>query len=144
MTQTIEKTKYPILMKSKLVHFVSQDIAEKIQQQLLQQTGHTFIKIIELGITINTAEIEGVYTMEQYESLIRIKQGEWLCIYKKWHGKKAECRCQEEINRERIEERKRKEDAKNNHPQTPEEKMKISARIKEIKDWLKKETAEKI
>lgn len=115
------KDERPLLMKSGLVHWIKPQTAEKIQSVLSQQTSHTFIRISELNITITTAEVEGVYTMEQYEDLTRIKQGMFQCAYRKWHGKKEECQCKRELLQKQREREKQEQDERDNRPLTPEE-----------------------
>lgn len=115
--------KQPMVMKGGLVHWVSEETATRIQEQLQQQTAHTFMKIRELNITINTAEVEGVYTMAQYGDLCNVKQGMWQCEYRKWHNKgKRECDCKKEFFQQKEADRKRRENDAENRPQTPEER----------------------
>lgn len=114
--------KWIILMKSGLVHWVSKETGEKAANHLATQTGHSFMRISELGgIAVNTSEMEGAYTHKQYEDLCRVKSGEWQCAYGKWHPKKGECQCKAEYYREQERKRKAKEEAESNRPQTPEE-----------------------
>lgn len=120
---TLYEGKRPLVMKSGLVHWITDATAERIQQELETQTAHRFMKIRELNVTINTAEVEGMYTMEQYEDFGKVKQGMWKCEYGKWHNKgKRECECKSEVFK-RNEERKRKEETdRDNRPMTEEEK----------------------
>lgn len=111
-----------ILMKSGLIHWVTKETGEKTSEYLANQKAHSFLRIRELNnITINTAEMEGVYDHGQYEDLCRVKGGEWQCAYRRWHPKKGECHCKVEIRKKEEEDRKRKEEAEHNKPQTPEE-----------------------
>lgn len=117
--------KWFILMKSGLIHWVSKDTGEKASEHLANQSGHSFIRIKELNnISINTAEMEGVYDHQTYENLCRVKSGEWQCSYGKWHMKKGECQCKAEYYKEQERKRKEKEDADANRPLTPEEQEK--------------------
>lgn len=111
-----------ILMKSGLIHWVTKDTADKMAEHLANQSGHSFLRIKELDVTINTAEVEAVYNHQQYTDLCRVKSGEWQCSYGKWHLKKGECQCKQEWQREQERKRKAKEDEENNRPQTPEER----------------------
>lgn len=114
--------KWIILMKSGLIHWVTKETGEKASAHLSTQAGHSFLRIKELNnITINTAEVEGVYDHAKYAELCRVKSGEWQCSYGKWHLKKGECQCKQEWQREQERKRKEKEEADNNKPQTPEE-----------------------
>ena len=89
--------KMVVLMKSGLIHWVTGETGKKIGDHIANQSGHSFLRLKELdNITINTAEIEGVYNHKQYEDLCRVKSGEWQCAYGKWHLKKGECKCKED------------------------------------------------
>lgn len=117
------KDERPIVMKGGLVHWVLPATWEKISELLATQTAHRFMRISELNITINTAEIEGAYTMEQYQDLCKVKQGMWQCEYRNWHNKgKRECECAREWRQKQERERQAKEDAENNRPLTDEER----------------------
>lgn len=130
MTESTAITAYegkrPIVMKSSLVHWVSEETAKKFEDHISRQDAHGFIRIVELGITINTSEIDGVYTVDQYKDLGRIKQGEWQCAWKRWHGKKEVCECEkrakDEAEREAERKSRAKRDEEQNKPLTPEEK----------------------
>lgn len=93
-------------MKSGLTHWIEKDTWEKISDIVANQKAHGFIRIKELGVTINTSEVEGVYTMKQYEDLCKVKQGMWQCEYGNWHNKgKKECECKKEfLNKQRQQE----------------------------------------
>jgi len=130
--------KIAILMKNGLSHWVSNEIGDRLQDILQKQASHTFIKIKELGITINTAEIAGVYTQSQYDDLMKIKQGMWQCQYKKWHTKRETCNCAKEnakIEREKEERRREQEYEKN---LTDEQKEKISKKFQELREEIKR------
>lgn len=114
--------KRPILMKSGLVHWVSEATASKLENQLATQAAHCFIKISELGLTINSAEIDGVYTREQYTEYSNVKQGMWKCEYGNWHNKgKRECECRAEFFKKQREKEQREKEARENKPLSPEE-----------------------
>lgn len=114
MTDTdlaVMDTRQPIAMKSRLVHWVRPETAAKIQLLLEQQQSHRFMLIEELAITINTAEIEGVYTREQYDDLARTKAGQWQCPYRRWHEKKDHCQCRREIEIRHQQQKREREQA---------------------------------
>lgn len=124
MTQALApyEGKQPVAMKGGLVHWVTTDTAERIQQQLQTQTAHTFMRIRELNITINTAEVEGVYTMDQYEDLCKVKQGMWQCEYRNWHNKgKRECECKKDFFSQQVADRKKQQQADEDRPLTKAE-----------------------
>lgn len=134
---TLIDTRMPVVMKSKLVHWVQPMTGENIQAQLQKQGGHTFMKITELGITINTAEIEGVYTIEQFEELAKIKDGMKQCIYRKWHAKKEECDCSREIQR-RHQQMRREDEQKDIYRElTPDERERITQKMAGIGSMLR-------
>lgn len=117
------KDERPIVMKGGLVHWVLPVTWEKISELLATQTAHRFIRISELNITINTAEVEGTYTMEQYQDLCKVKQGMWQCEYRNWHNKgKRECECAREWRQKQAEEERKKKEAEDNRPLTDEER----------------------
>lgn len=127
----ISDGKLPILMKGGLVHWVSPELHAKVQKQLSGQSGHTFMTLTELGCTINTAEIEAPYTLEQYAAWSKAKQGMWQCEYRNWHKKNGECECKAEW-RKREAERRDATARKDEAPPTPEQRTRsreIIARI---------------
>ncbi len=91
--------KQPIVMKGGLVHWVTPETAERFQNQLQTQTSHTFVRLKDANITINTAEVEGVYTMAQYDDLCKVKQGMWQCQYQTWHNLRTVRKMGEEMSR---------------------------------------------
>lgn len=106
------KESWAILMKSGLVHWVSKDTGEKAAEHLANQTSHSFLRIRELGCTINTAEMEGVYPPNLYEDIVRAKAGDWQCSFRKWHPRRGECQCRADWarkNREQTEAQKPQE-----------------------------------
>lgn len=125
-------------MKSGLAHVVTENTGVKLQAQLAGQMAHSFIALSELGITINSAEIDGVYTATQFGDLAKIKQGLWKCEYSKWHKKREECECQKERKRKMYEERKELEWQEQYGTRTDEEKAQIRKRLDEIRADLEK------
>ncbi len=124
MTQeiTIRKDKMPVVMKNDLVHWVSTETHTRVQEALNAQSGHSFMKVSELGITLNTAEIAGVYTLNQYQDMVKLKQGMWQCEYQKWHKKREECECKKDAWRKLEEIQRAREIDEENKPLTDEEK----------------------
>lgn len=125
------------MMRSGLVHWVKTATAERIQKVLETQTGHSFINITELGITLNTADVEGVYTQEQYGDVVKLKQGMFQCEYRKWHGKKETCDCKREREREHAEVMRQAREREENRELTPEERAANLKRIREIGDGFR-------
>lgn len=140
MTQelTIPKDERPVLMRSGLVHWVSMATAERIQQVLAVQTGHSFINVSEKGITVNTADVEGVYTLEQFEDLAKVKQGMFQCEYQVWHAKRETCDCKAEARRRHEAAMKKAAEARDHRPLTEEEKKKSREAMHSIGDELRR------
>jgi hypothetical protein len=135
---TIPKDERTILMRNGLSHFVNVETADKIREILATHSGHRFVTISELNITINTADITGVYTMDEYSDLMKIKEGMRKCPYGKWHAKKEECQCKQEIEarkREAIAARKRAED---DRELTPEERAHNVERMAKMRKVMEK------
>lgn len=132
--------KQPLVMKGGVTHWVSIAMAEKIQEQLLSQTAHTFIRLRELGITINSAEIEGVYTISQYDAIAKTKEGMWQCEYMKWHNKgKRECECKAEFYRERDRKRRELRTQDIYRELNPEERARSIKKFESIGDVLRRQ-----
>lgn len=134
----IQEGKRPLVMKSGLTHWLSEKTATNIERVLAEQTAHGFIRINELGITINSAEIgEGILTIQQYHDLQRKKQGMWQCEEGHWHEKRIrECTCRAD----RIKDERRKADQQKrdeeNRPLTEEERAANNERIRKMGEQL--------
>ena len=134
----IQEGKRPLVMKSGLIHWLTEDTAANLENSLAEQQAHGFIKITELGITINTADIgDGILTMVQYQALLKKKQGEWQCEEGTWHTKnQRECTCRADrmkSKRRALDQRKRDEE---NRPQTPEERKRSQETVKRTGEEL--------
>jgi hypothetical protein len=116
----IDVPRMVIVMKNSLTFWVTKETGERAQAHLEKQTAHSFMRIAELGETINTAEIAGVHSPSVYEELKRVETGEYKCQWGRWHGKKQVCECKAEADREHRRKMKEAEDAKDNLPETPE------------------------
>lgn len=133
MSTDLEEAKLPIVMKSGLVHWVLPETWQKVGDALASQGAHGFLKITELaGITINTAEVEAAYTMDQFMDMEKLQQGMWQCSWKKWHPKKGVCECREEAYRAEKQRKQDQELAKANLPETPEQYAAGRAAIEKI------------
>lgn len=128
MSQAIEQAKRPIVMKNGLVLWVTEDTATKVEAHLVNQKQHSFMKLTELGMTINTAEIQGVYTPKEYDAIQKQKQGLWQCTYQEWHKKTEQCYCLQERKKQEREDTRRKQQQADLAPPTPEQQ----ARNKEM------------
>lgn len=126
--------KNAIVMRNKLVHWVSAETGEKLQQQLVGQQAHSFIKLKELGLTINSADVSGVYTVQQYEDMQKIEQGMRQCTFGKWHGRREECQCAHERRKAHDEAMRRAAYMRDNRELTDEERAASLKKIKEIGD----------
>lgn len=140
MSQELQKFegKKVVMMRGGLTHWVTDETAERLQNQLQTQSGHTFVKLKELGITINTAEVEGVYTLSQYEDVAKLKQGMFQCEYQTWHAKREECQCKKEREKEHRRIMQEAENKASSRELTPEERAANLRRIKEIGEHFRK------
>lgn len=124
---TVHKDQLAVVMRTGLTHWVATETGERIRGLLAQQNGHQFIAITELGITINTADVSEVCGLEQYDDLMKIKEGMRQCAFRKWHARKEECRCKQDWEKDQFEKKRAAERAESNRPLTPEEKQKQQA-----------------
>lgn len=129
----IKRELQPVVMKSGIVHWVTINTAANIQHALNTQTSHSFIKIRELAITVNTSQIEGVYTTSQYEDMMRLKQGMWQCTQHTWHARKDDCRCRSELYRKNENDRRQRESDEKNRPANPAEMERIGESLKNMR-----------
>lgn len=93
MSTEISKDRHVVVMKSRVPLFVDEETATRMQSALVGQEAHRFVRIASLGVTVNTAEIEGVYTPEKYEELVRAAGGEYRCARGAWHKRSSRCEC---------------------------------------------------
>lgn len=119
-----------IVMKSGLVQWVDLDTAARVENHLASQQGHSFIRLKEYDVTINSAEIDGVYTPEQYADIQKAKNGYWQCELKGWHAKREKCECREEAARKRRQADQDKRYAEMNRQQSPEEQARSRERMR--------------
>lgn len=125
----------PIMMKSGLFHWVEIETWEKASEIIANQTGHQFIRIKELNITINTANIEEVCTSKEFEDYKMVKQGMWQCEYREWHTKgKRNCFCKEETAKKMRQAMINNE--RDTKPLTEEERVRSREMMKENKEIL--------
>lgn len=119
----ISEGKLPLVMKSGQVHWISPELHAKLAEQLASQSGHMFIRLREIdNAVINSAEVEGVYSLEQYADSVKVKQGMWQCEYRTWHERKNICDCKREWHEKHERELKRIRETEENKPMTDEEK----------------------
>jgi len=116
----IDVPRMVVVMKSGMTFWVTKETGERAQRHLETQSAHSFMRITELGETINTAEIAGVHSPSAYDELQRYKAGEFKCQWGKWHGKRQTCECKAEKDREHREQMRQK--GNEITPQTPEER----------------------
>lgn len=105
----VDVAKSVIVMKSGLSFWVKRETADRASAHIVGQQSHSFLRIAELGETINTAEIEGIYTPERYTEIQRVEAGEWKCQFEKWHTKKGRCECEKEAKEKEENQRKLEE-----------------------------------
>lgn len=132
----LAKAQKAILMKSGLVQWVDLETGARVENHLATQQGHSFIRLKEYDLTINTAEIEGVYTPEQYADIQKAKNGYWQCEYKRWHFKREKCECAIEIRREEAQRKQDKEIAEMNREKTPEERERSLNQMRKTREFM--------
>lgn len=125
------------MMKSKVPLIVKDETGRKIETHVQNQERHTFIRIEELDITINTAEVEAIYTEKQYTEATRVKNGDWLCDRFNWHTKGEKCECRKREAEEIRKKNQEKEDEERSRPLTEEQIAKNKKRMAEIRESLK-------
>lgn len=128
----IQTGKRPLVMKSGLVHWLTEETAKNLEQSLATQTSHGFIKIRELGVTINTAEIgDGLLTPAQYADLQKKKAGMWQCIEGNWHEKSIrDCTCHTDRIKAQREKERQAQQADEYRALTPEEQEANKERVR--------------
>lgn len=122
-----------ILMKSGLTLLVDPQTADVISTSLSRQSAHTFFRIKELGETINSAEIEGIYSPSKYEELLKTKSGEYRCSYDRWHKKRESCNCKYDIAKEREEQLRQVRFNIDNSPLTDAQRLERDRIIKKMR-----------
>lgn len=138
MTNEIIEGKKILVMKSGLTYWISNETAERLRNQIVSQERHTFVHILEIDATINTAEIEEVTTPDKYDDMQKLKEGKWKCVYGAWHNKKETCLCSEEKRKEYAERKRIEKMREDTRPLTPSERERISKKVKEIGEHFKK------
>ncbi len=133
----IHKEELPVLMKTGLVHWLPKELHDKFRNALRGQTGHTFVDIPKLGISINTAEVSEACTIAEYDDLVKVKQGMYQCSYRKWHAKREECFCQREANKRIQDEMNRIRNEADNKPMTDEQRAMAAQKFAEIREHLR-------
>jgi len=123
-----------LLMKSGLIHWLTQETGDKLAEHISNQGGHSMVRIRELGIVVNTAEVEGLYNHAQYKEICRVKSGEWQCSYGKWHQKKGECRCALEKQKEVEQAEREREEEILNRSSSPEERKKLHENLRTMNE----------
>jgi DNA-binding transcriptional regulator YiaG len=132
----LAKPEKAILMKSGSVQWVTLETAERVESHLASQQGHSFIRLKDYDLTINSAEIEGVYTPEQYADIQKAKNGYWQCENKRWHFKREKCECATEMRRENAQADQEKKMADMNREQTPEDRARMQEGLKKMKEVM--------
>jgi len=133
----IHENLYAVVKKNGMVYWVKEETGKALEQSLINQEAHGFIRIKEVPVTFNSAELDGVYTKQQYEDIMRAKNGEWQCPHRKWHKKNFKCDCSTEIwkkhEQERIETERR---AEIDRRSDPEVQKKVDKALKENRKIL--------
>lgn len=90
MNEITNKT-YVIVTRKLGVFYVDKNQANKIKQLLSLQNPPRGFEIEDSFI--ETTSIEGVDPVWRYEENRKIKNGEWKCHSKNWHGRFDQCKC---------------------------------------------------
>lgn len=117
-------------MKNGLPIWTTEIRVNALESILAAGAGHKFVKIDDR--TINSAEIQGIYTPAQYEEIANLKQGMWQCAEKKWHKRKEECECKKNAWQILNEKRKQREQDEANRPMTEEERARARAHMDKL------------
>ncbi len=91
MTTEIAPKMVCVKLRSGIEKWIEEERGLKLQDALQSVTGHKFIRYEQE--TINTADIEGIFTPETMETFTRLKQGQWKCNTGTWHQRKDDCNC---------------------------------------------------
>jgi len=131
-----EKTEYrAIVMRTGVTHWVEKPDADRIKALVLSENPPKHAEIEEKMISL--ASIEGIYTIEEFDDLARIKQGMWQCGERTWHKRKDECDCQREMAKKRHQEEQAAREREMNKELTPEERERARQRMAEITESLR-------
>lgn len=132
----IDKPKRAIIMRNGIATWIDEDRAAKLEEMLASATKHLFVKID--GMTISSNEIEGIYTMEEFQNWTKVKQGMWQCEYRTWHNKgKRECECKADFYKRQAQAKKDRDAAASNRPMTDAERAHVSEKMHQIGDSMR-------
>lgn len=81
-----------IRTKSGIEIWVESERAQNLQDILENLKNHFFVAYEDQ--TINTAEIEGIFTAKTMDEYTRRRNGEWKCQKGEWHTKREKCDCE--------------------------------------------------
>lgn len=82
-----------VRIRSGIEFWMERENARIFQEILKRLTQSTFLEIE--GESINSADIEGIYSAERMETFTRHKNGMWKCKFGTWHEKRDTCECEE-------------------------------------------------
>lgn len=89
MTTELSKIQMCVLLRNGMQIWVEKEKADKLQNILQGIDNSKFIKYE--NITINTADITGVFEAKDLDNYTKIKKGQWQCKKGYWHSKEEEC-----------------------------------------------------
>ena len=89
----ISKSLKCLLLKNGIEIWKESERLEALKNSLLNLQNHFFVVIDE--DEINTAEIAGIFSAKTMAEYTKRKNGEFKCVYGKWHGKFEKCYCDE-------------------------------------------------
>jgi len=95
MSRELTNLQMCILMRNGMQIWIDKEKALKLQDILQGIDNNKFIRYE--NITINTADITGIFTPLDLDDFIKIKRGNWKCKRGNWHTKEQDCDCPEDI-----------------------------------------------
>lgn len=90
MNQALTKNIRCVVLYNGLEFWIENDRLNNLIQ-ILESGAQKFLKIDDE--IINTSQIVGIFSAQMMKERSRIKNGEWRCRFKNWHGKRENCEC---------------------------------------------------
>lgn len=91
MQNEVSKSLFCILMRNGIEIWREQEEIKKLQEVLTAIKNSTFIHFGNM--TINTADITGIFDAITMSEHTQRKNGKWKCEFEEWHDKFAKCEC---------------------------------------------------
>lgn len=88
-------------MRSGVEIWIEDERAKVLQRLLPTLQSHKFVDFDER--TLNTADLTGIFTVQDMADLTNRKNGRWQCKKSEWHDRNEECDCWKEEKRKKAE-----------------------------------------